>query len=199
MHNCIFTPHCTELECDRSCPILAETAYLLERNEISQRSLVFTTKFSFDQAESLLEKSSGKLAVGTCRDSSAEVAEFVTYAAICQNWKGSRLHCTVYNLKFSKYLEELKKSWTTNVSEALEYMQIWSSSAKVLIISNLDYVNWGDFESQTLLNLLQDRAKPDKSTVVICPAVNRLVSSKQGPFFSALKSKLNDAPKEVFS
>lgn len=35
MNNCIFTAHCTETICDKACPILVETSYLLERNGLS--------------------------------------------------------------------------------------------------------------------------------------------------------------------
>ena len=41
MQNCIFTGHCTEQVCNASCPILAQTSYLLERNGIQMNSEVF--------------------------------------------------------------------------------------------------------------------------------------------------------------
>ena len=42
MFNCIFTPHCMESFCDKSCPKLVETTYLLERNDINIDSHVFS-------------------------------------------------------------------------------------------------------------------------------------------------------------
>jgi DNA replication protein DnaC len=116
-------------------------------------------------------------------------AELLTYCAICQNWKGSQLHCTVYNLRYSQYLDMLKQSWNTKVeSEELEYTRIWAGSARVLIISNLDYVSFGDFESQTLLNLIQSRSKPEQKTLIVIPDVSNLVG--KGSFFDLLKRKL---------
>lgn len=35
MKNCIFSSRCIEDVCDEFCPVLTETSYLLERNNIS--------------------------------------------------------------------------------------------------------------------------------------------------------------------
>lgn len=201
MHNCIFTAHCTELFCDRSCPILAETSYLLERNRIDMDSSVFKeSKSHIDSALVVLSKSSGKVGAYVAKDSfnTVQAADLITYCAICQNWSGSRLHCDVYNLRYSKYLEELKKSWSGRVeSDELEYMRIWSESSKVLVISNFDYINFGDFESQTLLNIIQNRQDGKKTTIFVTPPISTLVSNKSSAFFSSLKARLVDAVKVV--
>ena len=42
MRDCIFTGHCTEKVCDKACPIYVQVSYLLERNNISSNSNVFT-------------------------------------------------------------------------------------------------------------------------------------------------------------
>lgn len=198
MYNCIFTAHCTESICDRSCPILAETSYLLERNKIDMNNPVFSdTSDSVTTVFNFLQESKGVCRITVpAGGSTVSVADLATYCAICQNWQGSQLHCTVYNLRYSKYLDDTKSSWSSgSIPSDLEYVKIWSESAKVLIISNIDYVNFGDFESQTLLNLIQSRATGDKLTVFVCPPLNRLVS-KQSRFFEALKQLLSSS-KEV--
>ena len=81
--------------------------------------------------------------------------------------------------------------------EELEYMNIWARSAKILIISNFDYVNFGDFESQTLLNLLQERQNGELTTILVTPSLKTLVSSKASIFFNSLKTRLSDAVKVV--
>lgn len=191
MHNCIFTPHCIEEMCDKSCPMLVEASYLLERNGISMNSSVFNQNPADLQfALKVLDKSDGKLGV-VVRNNTVPVAERITYTAICQNWQGNRLHCNVYNLKYSKYIEAIKKSWSTKTEpESLEYMRIWSNTAKVLIISNIDYVNFGDFESQTLLNLLQSRENSGQTTIIVSPKINLLVG--KGLFFVRLQKILGD-------
>lgn len=194
MHNCIFTPHCTEMICDRSCPILVETSYLLERNGISLNSDVFKSPpngLNSTIVQDLLSSALNDVKAYKTANTIAD-AEYITYCAICHNWQGNRLHCNVYNLKYSGYLEAIKQSWTTKAEpEELEYMRIWANTAKVLIISNLDFVNFNDFESQTLLNLIQSRISTQKSTIIVFPGVAALVG--KGEFFKILKNLLYQA------
>jgi len=201
MYNCIFTAHCTELICDKSCPTLVETSYLLERNGISMSSSVFRSPQSdIDNMLSVLDKCENKVGayVVPSGKSTVDVSELLTYCAICKNWKGSRLHCNVYNLKYSKFVEDTKKSWSLKQDpESLEYSRIWIESSKVLIVSNLDYVNFGDFEAQTLLNILQARQVEGKTTIFVIPPVRTMISSKSSVFFDKLKEILLDAVKVV--
>jgi len=76
-------------------------------------------------------------------------------------------------------------------------VKIWSENAKVLIISNFDFVNFGDFESQTLLNLLQTRQVEGKTTILVSPPISQLVSSKSSMFFNMLRSRMSSEAREV--
>lgn len=199
MDNCIFTAHCTEMCCDQSCPILVETSYLLERNGIQFSNPVFS-KYSNSildvvrfldkyqhQTRRVLENDLG---VKLNDAPTVQKADLITYCAICKYWKGSQLHCTVYNLRYSKYLEEMKKSWTTgSESEILQMMRIWSESCKVLIISNFDYVKFGDFESQTLLNLIQSRESQALTTILVGPST--IATAPNGLFTALLRKALH--------
>ena len=185
MNNCIFTAHCTEAICDKSCPILVETSYLLERNGISMNSSVFKSINDKGSNLSALNKFADDAdnctnSLGVLRTkNTVKYSELLTYIEICRNWKGSRLHCNVYNLKYSKFIEDTKQSWTTKFEpENLEYIRIWSNTAKVLIISNLDYVNFKDFECQTLLTLIQSRQSSHLTTIIIIPESNLIGDSK---------------------
>lgn len=194
MYNCIFTAHCTELVCDKSCPILVETSYLLERNEIDIDSFVFKkNEFDSDSMLKALDKCKSGLGTYVVPNSTNTVrcADMLTYCAICQNYRGSQLHCTVYNLKYSRFLDSLRNSWSGNNSdEQLDYIRIWIETAKVLIVSNFDYVNFGDFECQTLLNLIQSRQTKNLSTVLVSPSINNLMSSKGSIFLKSLKDMM---------
>lgn len=196
MHNCIFTSHCIESTCDKSCPMLVETSYLLERNNISMNSDVLKSPprgWTLSKALNILESAVNSSRCVITQDTVA-VAEYLTYCAICQNWQGSRLHCNVYNLRYSKYIETIKKSWTTkHEPEELEYMRIWVESAKVLIISNMDFVTFSDFECQTLLALLQSRKSSNKSTIIVSPRLSNLVG--KGSFFNPLLGTLGEVSK----
>ena len=148
MFNCIFTPHCTEAFCDKSCPILVETSYLLERNKIDMHSDVFKKLYNnvAPLMRDLAKSESGVQTFIVNSKDSVAVSELITYCEICKNWKGSRLHCSVYNLRYSKFLEDSKKSWNSKEDpEDLQYTRIWMDSCKVLVVSHMDYVRFGDF------------------------------------------------------
>ena len=178
MDNCIYTAHCTEKFCDKSCPILAEVSYLMERNGITVNNAVVNTTnkdYPEDVVLSTIDKSQGDVKSVITADT-VSVANLFTYYAICTNWQGSRLHCNVYNLKYGTYINQLKQSWNTKQeSTELEYMRIWAESAKILIISAIDYVTFNDFECQTLLSLIQSRKTESKSTIIISPNPKYLV------------------------
>lgn len=194
MYNCIFTGHCIEEQpCNMSCPALAQTSYLLERNDIRMNSPVF--KLSEDELikyYDILNKSTGKTtsAIVSNGEFTNIAADALTYCAICENWRGSQLYCTVYNLKFAQYLETLQNSWSfgSDTSDKVEQVKLWIAHARVLIVSNLDFVNFKDFQSQTLLSLLQSRVGADLTTIVVTPPITSLVG--EGRFFSALSNIL---------
>ncbi len=184
MANCIFSAHCMELICDQSCPILAETTYLLDRNALKFDSFVFTpNEFDVNKILDIYDKYEQSVVTVVPKNSTTvRCADMFTYCGICKYWKGSRLHCDVYHLKFAKYLESLKLTWNNKSEpEDLTYMKIWSESAKVLVVSNFDYVNFGDFECQTLLNLIQTRQAANRMTILISPL--NINSSKSNTVF----------------
>ena len=73
--------------------------------------------------------------------------------------------------------------------EAFEYEQIFIAKAKLLVISNIDYVKFGDFQAQTLLNLIHTRKTNGLQTIIVSPKLNTLVGS--GPFFDRMKTVLS--------
>jgi len=203
MYNCIFNGHCMEEQpCNTSCPALAQTSYLLERNDIKMTSPVFKLSDSeVSRYYDILHTSLGKTTsvVVPSGEFTNQTADALTYCAICENWRGSQLHCTVYNLKFAQYLETLQSSWSfgNDANDAVSQMKIWVSHARVLIVSNLDFINFKDFQSQTLLSLLQSRIGIDLTTIVVTPTISSLVG--EGQFFARLtniltKQKVGDVP-----
>lgn len=189
MHNCMFTGHCIKSSCDQSCPALQESSFLLEQNGIAINSRVFHTEPTLIAKYSrIVNNAEGKIQTVIAKETNT-VAELISYCGVCKYWKGSRLHTTVYNLKFSQYVEDIQNSWSrsSNLDE-LEYRKIWVSKAKLLIISNIDFVSFKDFQCQTLLSLLQSRDKPDMGTIVVSPQINSLSGS--GLFFARLQETL---------
>jgi len=190
MHNCIFNGNCIKAVCDQSCPDLITANYLLERNNITLNNKVYNTNTNLlNKYSNILQNYEGKLVTIISNDTNTS-SDLMTYAAICKNWKNSRLHTVVYNLKLSQYLDNLSSSWNAKSnSDDLDYQKIWISNAKVLVISNIDYVNFKEFQCQTLLTLLQSRDKPEYTTIIISPQLTALVGS--GQFFAKLHEVLN--------
>ena len=196
MNNCIFTGHCINKICDQSCPDLVEATNLLDRNDISLNSKVFNTDPKLIAKYSqLLNSSKGKIVSIVTKDT-VDAAELLTYCAICKLWRGSRVHVTVYNLKLSKYLEDIQNSWNAKSNnDLLEYQKIWASQAKTLIISNIDYVNFKEFQCQTLLSLIQSRRRPELTTIIVSPNPTSLIGS--GNLFTSLTSMINDTKSKL--
>lgn len=188
MHNCMFTGHCIKATCDQSCPALAEASFLLEQNSIGFNSSVFRAEPGMlARYNKIVAESEGRTQTILAKNTNS-AAELLTYCGVCKYWKGSRLHTMVYNLKLSQYLEDIQGSWknTSNLDD-LEYQKIWISKAKLLIISNIDFVNFKDFQCQTLLSLLQSRDKPEMGTIIVSPQ-QPIIGS--GLFFNRLQETL---------
>lgn len=189
MNNCMFTGHCIKSSCDQSCPALQESSFLLEQNKLGLNSRVFHADPELiAKYNKVVENAEGKTQTIIAKDTNV-VSELITYCGICKYWKGSRLHTAVYNLRLSQYLEDVQNSWSRSSSlDELEYRKIWISKAKLLVISNIDYVNFKDFQCQTLLSLLQSRDKPDMGTIIVSPQLQSLVGN--GLFFARLQETL---------
>lgn len=192
MNNCIFGSGCIKEVCDKSCPTLVETSYLLERNDISMQNQVFcASRKEKVKTISILRKASGKLCT-VISDNTIKTGTLLAYCEVCENWQGNRLHCNVYHLRFSNHLDSIQQSWSAkDIPEQLEYEQIWTATAKILIISNLDFVQFKDFQAQTLLNIIHNRMNKGLTTIIVCPKLNTLVGS--GMFYQRLLSILGEA------
>lgn len=192
MRDCIINAHCTEFVCDRACPTYVEISYLLERNGIMLNSAVFNTPQKDRQkAVEILHKAQGKL-LTVISDNTIALSNLITYCGICENWKGNTLHCSVYNLKLSSHLDDIQQSWSLKeMPEKLEMENIWINTAKILIISNLDYVQFKDFQAQTLLNLIHKRTGLGLTTIVVSPQIGNLIGS--GDFYKRLQTVLREA------
>jgi len=193
MHNCIFTGFCVNGECDKACPDYVQSSYLLEKNNISLKSNVFHADPKLLQKyTSIVNASDEKKLITVVANNTNEASELLTYCGICKHWKHSRLHMIVYNLRFSQYLEGIQKSWNTKgMTEEVEYIKIWAETAKLLIISNIDYVNFKEFQCQTLLSLLQNRDANGLSTIIVTPQLTSLAGD--GIFFGQLKNMMTNS------
>lgn len=192
MHDCIFTGFCVNGECDKACPDYVESTYLLERNGISLKSNVFhADPKQIQKYFNIISNSDGRLTTVIANNTN-EASELLTYCGICKYWKHSRLHMVVYNLRFSQYIDRIQKSWNTKgATEESEYAEIWAENAKLLIISNIDYVNFRDFQCTTLLSLIQNRDAKGLGTIIVSPQIKALAGD--GNFFSQMKNIMTNS------
>ena len=188
----MFTGFCVNGECDKSCPDYVESTYLLERNNISFNSNVFHADPKLIQKYSnIVANSEGRLSTVIATNTN-EAAELLTYCGICKYWKHSRLNTVVYNIRFSQYVDNIQKGWSgKGNSEEAEYSDIWLQKAKLVVISNIDYVNFKEFQCTTLLKLIQNRQADGLSTIIVSPQINALVGD--GNFFSQMKKIMTNS------
>ena len=190
--DCPFKPYCRKLLCDASCPDNAEFSFLMERNKISHNDQVFMsdTRTLSDVSEWLTAASNSYKVV--ISPNSSETASALSYAAICNSWYGNRFHCAVYHLNFATYLDTVQKSWgMAALTDEMEYEQIFIAKARMLIVSNLEYVKFNDFAAQTLLNLVHTRQTQKLGSIVVSPNLPSLMGS--GMFFDRMKQVFGEA------
>lgn len=187
--DCMFSPYCCATLCDRSCPKWALTDYLLMRNGLSYSSRPFKMKqSSLDNYIEVYNKAvqSGKALTVTCKDP-VKVAEVMSYIAVCNTWNGSAMRVKCYHLLYSQYLESIQSSFGGRLNDDTAYAELWAKSCNVLVISGIDYVNFKDFQSQKILQLLQDRERKRKATIIVGPKVENIMGS--GKMYDLLLTK----------
>lgn len=188
---CVFSSYCSSTYCDMSCVKNTISQILLDKSDIQTSNNVYkldsTCKSS---AWEIVNSSFGSFKV-ICKDDPSQYADILTFASICNFCVGHGSSVNVYHLKYSKYIQSIRDSWSSGVTPKLRESQAFVSNSKILIISGLDYYNLKDFECQTLLTLLQERDRANMCTIIVVHDVNSLFGS--GPFFNPLKEKLKGA------
>lgn len=188
---CIYSSFCNSASCDMSCVKNIMSQLLMDKSDLSFASNVLDISSSKKQkCWNIIQKSFGKVSTIIHKNSSIE-ADIYTFSAICKMCVGHGSTVSVYHLKFTKYIQQLRDSWSLGISDRLRETQAFISSSSVLIISGLDYINHKEFECQTLLNIFSDRLKTNKATIVVVNDVNALSGS--GPFFIPLKERIKEA------
>ena len=122
-------------------------------------------------------------------DKSQFMADLTSYVAICKYCRNIGFYNGVYKLNFSQYLDEIKKSWNTRNNSKLDDIKIWIKSSKYLVICNMGLVRFGDFESQTLLSIFQERYDQEKYTILILEKGKFSLPGKSDSLFYAKLKK----------
>lgn len=191
MHDCIFAHRCSKLICDKSCPKYTEVSYLLDRNELTMQNICFKVGYQgINRATKIIERAENTALVYISENNPEGSADLLTYCAICKYGLNSSMHCKVYHLNLSDYIDMIRDSWKLNTkTQAHEYIDIWINSSNVLIISGFQYLRFNDFECQTLLKLLDMRLCRSKTTIVVSPRLSSLIDNSKD-FMPLLRQKL---------
>lgn len=193
MKQCLCTSHCTRNYCDLACPENAEVKFWLKRNDLWPPNITKTSFTKLELARKYVESNLFKTSYMKAKNP-METADIVTYVCICLYGKKTAFTSGVFNLDFAEYIDLTKDSWTSkSKSEKLQFMETWSHTSNQLIVSNIEYMKFSDFESQTLLRLIRERDTDGKTTFII--------GSKEeiigyGPFFTRLQSVIKEATVE---
>lgn len=193
MFDCIYGERCIRTQCDLACPLHAEITYWMERCNITLSNPVLRIDTEqLNKCKSMVQNNTDGVFTYRAKNTVA-TADLFTYCAICLHGIGTNMRNGIYQLNFSEYIDENRKTWSTRTeSEKLEFMKIWSNTSKDLIISHLDYVSFGDYECQMLLTLIQSRRLPGKTTYIIIPSETELVG-RNSSFYSTMINELKES------
>lgn len=190
-HQCIYSSYCNREYCDMSCVKNAMTTILLEKSSIKLSDDVYQVcESDKEKCWNFISSHEGQV-MCVHNNNPSKYADIYTFACICNMAVGHGATVSVYHLNYTKYLEDIRRSWTYGMSGALREVQAFTTSCKILIISHLDYCNFREFECQTLLNLLQDRSDSSYTTLLVLKDIQLLSGS--GAFLVPLKSRLKEA------
>lgn len=194
MIDCPYNNTCIKAYCDLSCGEYSELLHWCNRCDITITNPVMQSKQDdILLADAIIQRAIKdknntdsnftNISVYKCKNTQY-MADLISYTAICRYCKGIGFYNGVYKLNFSKYLDEIKHSWNgRNESDTLENMNLWINSSKFLIIYNLGLVRFGDFESQTILNIFQERYEIDKYTMIVLDEGKYGLNGKQDSLF----------------
>ena len=203
MLKCPYNNSCIKAECDLACSEFSEFTHWCNRCNISLSSPAISASFEkIKLADDLIKQAhddeylegSNYIHLSVYRgDNNPLMSDLVSYIAICKYCEHKGFYNGVYKLNFSKYIDEIKKSWTTRQDSIdLENMKIWIQSSNYLVVYNLGLVRFGDFESQTLLTILQDRYDIEKHTIFIMEkGKSALLGKPDSMFYAKLKREVN--------
>lgn len=200
MIGCPYNNTCIKATCDLACSEFSEFEHWSNRCGLSiTNPALRVSQDKILEADSLLQEAqldfkdtSNYIHISVYSGEKAPLmADLTSYVAICKYCRNIGFYNGVYKLNFSQYLDEIKKSWNTRNNDKLDDIKIWIKSSKYLIIYNMGLVRFGDFESQTLLSIFQERYDQEKYTILILEKGKFSLPGKSDSlFYSKLKKEI---------
>lgn len=197
---CPFSSQCERAFCDYSCGKNVLFDVMMKKSEIKPQDVGAISVKLRDKVKQDLAKFKGSTIYITANRGNKMLGDIYAWLAACKLCPYYGSDVTVYHLKYSKYLEQLRQSWATKYEpEELIEARCFINTARVLVVSSLEYVQYKDFESQTLFSLLGERSyNRDFTTIVIGPEINTWLGPHitRSQFANRLGIMLEEAVKE---
>ena len=166
---CPFCAACDAPVCDYSCNRTSTLNSMMDLSELEPTKFGEIPEDSIKMILDYMDKFKGKTGMVLCNKNSKYLADLYTWVAICKlaRFYGSKM--TVFELDFNWYMQNMRSgNWGRGETERMSDVRYLLSTVRVLVITGLEYIQWYDMESQTLMNLIGDRERStDFSTVIV--------------------------------
>lgn len=194
-HQCMYSNVCTEYECNRTCIKGVTSEYYVNASNFPLYSSEFMNYYNdedFVKFGNIIKDHRRGYGVVVSKGRKYLSDAFFYAAMVIENYH-SLYWPEAFMLNYRKYTDAYKRSWTTGEEpDSLQEARYNAEHCCTLIITGLDTMIFGDFESQTLLALLEDRNKAKQSTILVMSDVDNINTNSRSTttFVRSLREEL---------
>lgn len=194
-HQCMYCNICTEYECNFTCIKGVTSQYYVDASNFplySSEFMNFYTDEDFVRFGNIIKDHRRGYGVVVSKGRKYLSDAFFYAAMVIENYH-SLYWPEAFMLNYRKYTDSYRRSWTTGEEpDSLQEARYNAEHCCTLIITGLDTMIFGDFESQTLLALLEDRNKAKQSTIIVMSDVDNINTNSRSTttFVRSLREEL---------
>lgn len=194
-HQCMYCNICTEYECNFTCIKGVTSQYYVDASNFplySSEFMNFYTDEDFVKFGNIIKDHRRGYGVVVSKGRKYLSDAFFYAAMVIENYH-SLYWPEAFMLNYRKYTDSYRRSWTTGEEpDSLQEARYNAEHCCTLIITGLDTMIFGDFESQTLLALLEDRNKAKQSTIIVMSDVDSINTNSRSTttFVRSLREEL---------
>lgn len=194
-HQCMYCNICTEYECNFTCIKGVTSQYYVDASNFplySSEFMNFYTDEDFVKFGNIIKDHRRGYGVVVSKGRKYLSDAFFYAAMVIENYH-SLYWPEAFMLNYRKYTDAYRRSWTTGEEpDSLQEARYNAEHCCTLIITGLDTMIFGDFESQTLLALLEDRNKAKQSTIIVMSDVDSINTNSRSTttFVRSLREEL---------
>ena len=194
-HPCMYCNICTEYECNFTCIKGVTSGYYVDASNFplySSEFMNFYTDEDFVKFGKIIKDHRRGYGVVVSKGRKYLADAFFYAAMVIENYH-SLYWPEAFMLNYRKYTDSYRRGWTTGEEpDSLQEARYNAEHCCTLIITGLDTMIFGDFESQTLLALLEDRNKAKQSTILVMSDVDNINTNSRSTttFVRSLREEL---------